>query len=180
MCVLIAIMVIGRRFRSEWPDKRWLQQFIRLDCLSAPNQRFAVSSRVKPLWRCKAPLTKTEISDSLPESNLIFFRSQVLQICLTRTLDVVLHIHVVMSVGVGVIADISGIMGKNGVDRFRLPVGGLYACFIGEKSAHGLTPPFPPAVGASQGKCAVRLCCVSVRTACQFPYGLDVQRSTGR
>ena len=85
MCVLIAIMVIGRRFRSEWPDKRWLQQFIRLDCLSAPNQRFAVSSRVKPLWRCKAPLTKTEISDSLPESNLIFFRSQVLQICLTRT-----------------------------------------------------------------------------------------------
>ena len=85
-----------------------------------------------------------------------------------------------MPVNVGVIADISGIMGKDGVDRFRLSVGSLYDCFIGEKSAHGLTPPFPPAVGTSQGKCAVRLCCVSVRTACRFPHGLDVQRSTGR
>lgn len=84
-----------------------------------------------------------------------------------------------MPVNVGVIADISGIMGKDGVDRFRLSVGSLYDCFIGEKSAHGLTPPFPPAVGTSQGKCAVRLCCVSVRTACRFPHGLNVQEVQG-
>lgn len=84
------------------------------------------------------------------------------------------------ALGQMVIADISGIMGKDGVDRFRLSVGSLYDCFIGEKSAHGLTPPFPPAVGTSQGKCAVRLCCVSVRTACRFPYGSYAQSSTDK
>ena len=95
--------------------------------------------------------------------------------------DVVLHIRIIIAVHFGEIADIPGISVKDSLYRYGVALMCLYNRVIGEKSVtHGTAPSFPPVVGASQDKCAVRLCCVSVRIACRFPHGLDVQRSTGR
>ena len=41
----------------------------------------------------------------------------------------------------GTVADISGIVGKNGVDCVRVALMGFDDCFIGEKFTHGHFPP---------------------------------------
>ena len=63
----------------------------------------------------------------------------------------------------GTVSDISGVVGKNGVDCVRVALMRLDDCFIGEKFIHTGSPPFPSEAVARQAGYAAPLCCVSGR-----------------
>ena len=56
-------------------------------------------------------------------------------------LHIFLNLGVDLPVYFGKAADISGIVGKNGVDCVRVALMRLDDCFIGKKFTHGLFPP---------------------------------------
>ena len=85
--------------------------------------------------------------------------------------DVVLHIHVIVSVDSGEVLDISGIPGKDSVYSCRVALLRLHYRFKGEKSvAHSLTPPFPHIAAAGRCGYAARCCSAFSRNFPQFPF----------
>ena len=76
-------------------------------------------------------------------------------------LHIVLHLGIDLSVHLGEIADISGVVEQDGVYGFRVALKGFEDCFIGEKSTHTGSPPFPRATAARQARYAAPLCCVT-------------------
>lgn len=69
------------------------------------------------------------------------------------------------TVDFGEMPDISGVVGKDGVHSFWLALMRPDNGFIGEKSVHGLLPPFLPQAAAGHCVSVARCCSVFVRTS---------------
>ena len=95
---------------------------------------------------------------------------------------IVLCFLVYLSVYKGGISYAAAVVLQYGVDRFRLPAGGLYDCFIGEKSAipHTPFPPFPLVAAAGLFGYDSPLCCGCARTVCRFHAAALSGKRTGK
>lgn len=92
--------------------------------------------------------------------------------------DMLLHFHVDMTAHHGMETDISGVMGKDSGNGFRVTLARLDNGFLGEKLAHGIAPPFLSVNAARQAGFAALLCCVSVRISFRFPFAFPAGRNT--